>query len=253
MLDGQNELALVARRRVLDRYQRPLIVTDLDSAASLAPIFKRLDSAARIVLLGTYRIPYQSSRLLLRTERLERELEVCRRETMDAFVRSCGLDRTRFELVMRRGDTHDHVRRELWSRRSDLVVLAFDRVDLDRLASRVLDEATCDVMVVDRPTTRGSRALLVPGPMNLACSIPPSNGARGLARLMLVLGAIGGVAELIGHLHAPRLVLFVFSFVVGLAGMARVARRSQREPPPSCASIRRSAGPSRFARPPIKP
>lgn len=109
------------------------------------------------------------------------------------------------------------------------------------------------VMVVGRPDTRGSHeALLAPGPMKLTPSLSPSNRARGVARLMLVLGTIGTFAELIGYPHAPRLVLFMFSFVVGLAGVAGVARRSQREPPHSHTSIRRAAG-SRFVRSPIKP
>jgi hypothetical protein len=239
MLARQNQLVLVARRRVLDRYQRPLIVTGFDNAALLAPIFERFDSSAQIALLGTYLIPFQGPRLLLGAPRLERELEVCGRERMHAFVRSSGLDGSRFELVTRRGDARDHVRRELRCRCSDLVVLAFDRdsplarLQVARLASRILDEATGDVMVVvGRPGARDSHeALVAPGSMKLTPSIPPSSSPRGIARLMLALGTLGTLAELTDHPYAPRLVLFVFSFVVGLAGLARVARRSQREPP----------------------
>ena len=70
-----------------------------------------------------------------------------------------------------------------------------------------------------------------PEPMKLTPAIPSSN-RRGIVRLMLVLGIIGTLAELTGHphLHQPRLVLFVFTFMVGLAGVGRVARRVHREP-----------------------
>jgi nucleotide-binding universal stress UspA family protein len=237
MLAGHSQLELVGVRRVLDRYQRPLIVMDRDNAADLAPILERLDSSARIVLLGVYRIPFHGSRLLLGAPRLERELEMCRRERMEAFVRSSGLDGSRFELVTQRGDARDHVHRELRSRRSDLVVLAFDlgspvvRLHVDGLASRLLDETTCDVMVVGRSSTRDShdaRAAL--GPMKLTCSIPPGNRPQRIARLMLVLGAVGTSAELTDQSDVPRLVLFLLSFAIGLVGLARVGRRSQHEP-----------------------
>lgn len=170
MMARGNECALVVRRRAVRCHRRLLIATDLDEARVASPIIERVDTRARIAVLGTYRIPFSGLHTLWGLQRLKRELAARTRETMFAFVESTGLDSSRFELLACHGDPRDHVVREALSRGSDLVVLAFDACSCraqQRIAEQLLEETRCDLVIVHdgpRPEDLGREALVAVGP-----------------------------------------------------------------------------------------
>lgn len=149
---------VLAKRRPIAMYRRPLIATNLEPA-----LFRRLARTARdalvpgerhIVAVHACHVPYRSFRLLIGAPRLEREIETATRDTLRGLAATTDPPGG-FELFACFGDTARVVLDVAGARSCDLIVVGAPRSRLWRrstLVDHLLTSAECDVAIVRGPS-----------------------------------------------------------------------------------------------------